>query len=133
MTTATANDRRSDSTVLRASLVMAALILVGTACWFAASWVDSRAYDTTCGSVVRPEIWRQEANPSCQRVMVARAAVSAALITGGGALLYLGLRRRRCTPGFAIAAVTMTVLACGVILVVNEVVRSGGGLSHLTG
>lgn len=125
MATAATSGHRGEA-ALRASLVLAALILFGTASWFAASWVDSRTYDITCGSVFHSDIWLH--SRSCQRVMVARGTISTSLVAGGGVLLYLGLRRRPVASAFAIAAVAISVVSCGAILIVNEAVRSGGGL-----
>jgi hypothetical protein len=132
MTAAAMSGHRSDSIALRALLVVAALIVLGTASWFAGSWVDSHTQDTTCGSVIQPRVWIHQTNSGCERVMIARSTVSAVLVVGGGALLYLGLRKRPLTRRLAIAVIAVSVVACGVILIVNEVVRSGGGLWYLT-
>ena len=129
MAAAHADDSRAANVWPRIALGVAALILVGTAALFAASWIDSRTYDITCGSVTRPRMWF--GNHSCQRVMTFRGAVSAVLVVGGVAFGCVALLRRRVTAGFATKVLIAVIVTCAVILVINEAVRSGGGFWYL--
>lgn len=109
----------------RGALTTAALILLGTGAWFAASWIDKG--DSTCGAVVYPGTWLDESvRNSCQGIMAIRTTITAAILAAGGALLYVAARRRPMTPARATTLLAIAVATSAAILVVNERVRSGG-------
>ncbi len=104
------------------------LLLVGAAVWFATSWIDTGG-DATCGSVVRSSIWLdQYAGSGCARVMSIRAFVAAATFLSGVALVVAALARWPRVLARAWPILAASVGVCVVLLVVNEIVRSGGAL-----
>ncbi|MBA2496507.1 MAG: hypothetical protein H0V33_05335 [Acidimicrobiia bacterium] len=88
--------------VPRVALAVAAVLLVGTGLAFAASWIDA-GVDSTCGSVIHPDVWLHESVRSrCRAVMLARCAISAAALAAGVGTFYLSLRRRPVVPAIAV-------------------------------
>ncbi|HVT75918.1 MAG TPA: hypothetical protein VHD87_02725 [Acidimicrobiales bacterium] len=109
----------------RAALAAAALILLGAASWFAASWIDTG--DSTCGAVIHPHLWLGHTSPGgCQRLMLVRTAITAASIAAAGALLFVAARRRPTTPKRAAITLTVVAITSAALLLINELVRSVG-------
>ncbi|HEX4868353.1 MAG TPA: hypothetical protein VFV32_12130 [Acidimicrobiales bacterium] len=110
--------------------VLTGLLLLATALWFAASWVDTAGGDSTCGSVLRPTLWSGETAPnSCSPVMPVRAAIAAATAAAGLVSGWIGVSRRRIVSSNAAMLVLATaIVGATILLVVNEMVRSDGGL-----
>lgn len=113
----------------RVGLVLAAVSLASVSAWFAASWIDA-GYDSTCGSAVRPNIWLGAyLRDQCEPVMWTRVAISAALATAALVLLVGTARSWRGLLNRAWMILVGTIGLSALIVVVNEVVRSGGMLS----
>lgn len=110
----------------RAALIVAALVLSGTAAWFAASWIDTGG-DSTCGAVVHPDLWLSDNTSNrCQEVMAIRTTISAAILIGAVVLLVLAVRRRPTSLARAATILAISAAASVSLLVLNEVVRSDG-------
>lgn len=112
--------------VVRAALAIAALLLVGTGAWFAASWIDTGG-DATCGAVIHPSLWLDDRN-SCRGVMALRGTISAATIAAGGVLLYIASGRRALRAAWAAAILSVAAGTSAALLLINELVRSGGAI-----
>lgn len=110
-------------------MACAGLILLGTAAWFATSWIDA-GEDSTCGAVVHPTLWLSDDAPkTCGSVMAVRTAIAAATV--GFAALLLGMAATSNVPR-SITTTRVILVVSGAaaltMLVVNEAVRSGGAL-----
>lgn len=124
MAVAAGSGHRSGGGLSRAPLAIAGLLLVGTGAWFAGSWIDTGG-DSTCGAVIYPGLWLYDRN-GCRGVMALRGSVSAGTIAVGGALIWrAGVRRAFGATGAA-AILTIAVVTSGAMLLINELVRSGG-------
>lgn len=113
----------------RSALGAAGLLLIGTAVWFATSWIDS-SYDSSCGAVSYPSVWLGDAAPNaCRTTMAIRWSVSVTVGVVGTVLGYFAatssppIVRRNAGRILAGAIATSTLL-----LLVNESVRSDGAL-----
>ena len=112
----------------RAAIAVAGLILLGTAAWFAGSWIDT-GVDSTCGAVVHPSMWLGAGTPkNCGAVMSIRTAITVATAGIGGLLLYTAARKRVIASAAAASILAVTAASAVTMLVVNEAVRSGGAL-----
>ncbi len=111
----------------RSLLLVSGVVLVASALWFGASWIDAGSGDQTCGSVLRPAPWLGAASSSCQGVMVGRAVLMGCMVVLAAALLAKACRRSVIGRGWLAAAV-LGLVGSGVVLVVNESVRSMGAL-----
>jgi hypothetical protein len=60
--------------------------------------------------------------------MAIRATISAATIAAAGTLIYFAARARRLTPLRAGTILAISGAASAAILIINELVRSGGAL-----
>lgn len=103
-------------------LAATGVALVLAAVWFAAGWIADPP-DETCGSVFRPEHWRDR--NGCQGVMSLRAVVSVGIAGLGLGVFVLAVYRR---VRLAIRLAVPTVVVAAVALAVNEAVRDTGVL-----
>jgi hypothetical protein len=103
-----------------AGVIAAALLVMASAVWFAASYVDAPP-DGTCGSVIYP----QSTGGECRRVMPRRRAVTGVLAALGVGLILTAPVRPDWQRAITVAAAGSLALAI-LTLVVNEFVRSGG-------
>jgi drug/metabolite transporter (DMT)-like permease len=107
------------------SLVAASLLCLGSAVWFASSWLDHPDEDITCGSLWRTELWRHVhgcTGPMTLRLVVALALACLALV----GLLLAAIR----PPRRALMVSAVIVIVAVVVLVVNEYFRSGGSFAN---
>lgn len=101
-------------------LAVTGVALVLAAGWFAAGWIADPP-DETCGSVFRPEHWRDR--DGCQTVMSLRSAVSIGIAGLGLGVFVLAVRGRvRLATRLAVPAVAVATVA----LALNEAVRNTG-------
>ena len=103
------------------SLVTASIVCLGSAVWFASSWLDRSDADMTCGSVWRTDLWVHV--PGCTAPMTVRLVVALALAALALAGLLLAAIR---PPRRAQMVSAVIVIVAAVVLVVNEFVRSDG-------
>ena len=111
----------------RALLLVSGVVLVASAAWFGASWIDTSRGDQTCGSVLRPALWLGAGAPACRNVMTVRAVVAGCMLGLAVALFVRSGRRRPIGRGWLAAAV-VGLVGSGAVLLVNESVRSMGAL-----
>lgn len=126
---ATATDQRTSSaTGDHAMVALGGLILIGTAIWFASSWIDTGS-DSTCGAVIHPGMWLGDNTPNnCAPIMTTRALISGAAAAAGACLLYAtATTKQRLLDHSRTVLSTATAFAI-VLVIINEAVRSGGGL-----
>ena len=103
-----------------AALVASGMVTALAALAFAASYVDG-GYDHTCGSLLEPsDIYGDCAGVLRLRVVIGFAMVGIAIV-----LIIRGCVGRPIARGWLVVAAVSPALS-GVVLVVNEVVRSGG-------
>jgi hypothetical protein len=113
----------------RVVLLAAGVLAAAAGVWFAVSWVDT-GYDSTCSAVVYRDVWISgRLAGRCRGVMLLRSGVVAFLLVGGLVLTWLGVRDRALTAGAVIKVGIVSLMTVALILVINEVVRSGGALS----
>jgi hypothetical protein len=108
----------------RVSLVVASLVGVGSAVWFASSWLDRSDADETCGSLWRTDLWVHV--HGCTAPMMLRLVIALALTCLAIVGLWLAVVR---PPIRALTVSAVIVIVAVVVLVVNEFVRSGGSLA----
>jgi hypothetical protein len=91
--------------------------------WVAAAFIDEPP-DTTCGSVIHPDTWRDL--QSCTTPMIGRSLLTIGLVVGA-AIVYL-VSWRLWRPSAAVARYSALILLVASIAAVahTEVVRSGG-------
>jgi hypothetical protein len=123
-TTSAPPSRRADL-VPRVVMGLSGAAVIAASLFFASSYIDTG--DSTCGSVLRPTNWLDNPPPACTPVMPIRALLTIAALVIGFALLVQAVRRRPVGPRWPYVAL---ICVCGVIimLLINEVVRSGGAL-----
>jgi hypothetical protein len=106
------------------SLVVAGVVGLGAALWFASSWLDRSDADVTCGSLWRTDLWLHV--HGCAAPMTVRLVVALAL----ACLALVGLLLAVVRPTHhALLVSAVIVIVAILVLVVNEYVRSGGSLA----
>lgn len=124
MAIAATSGHRSGGAVPRATLAIAALLLLGTGAWFTASWIDTGG-EATCGAVIHPSHWLADRN-GCRGVMALRGTIGAATIAAGGAFLYIAAIRRAPAAAWTATIFAIAAVTSGALLLINELVRSDG-------
>lgn len=129
MATFASGGHRTVGIAPRAALAIAGLLLIGAGVWFATSWIDTSS-DSTCGAVIYPSMWLDDAAPSeCRTTMAIRWGISATVgIIGAGLLYIAAVARRPIAPARAATILAAAVATSTALLLINEAVRSDGAL-----
>lgn len=111
------------------ALGVAGLLLIVTAAWFAASWIDT-SYDSSCGAVNYPSMWLGDDAPdACRTTMAIRWSIS---LTVGLVGVFLAYFAAISAPPFvrrnAGRILVVAIATSALLLLVNESVRSDGAL-----
>ena len=112
----------------RLLLILSGVVLIGSALWFGASWIDdpTPSSDQTCGSVFHPTLWLgSTAPPGCHDVMTLRSVVTGSMLVLAVVFIARALYRRAMSRRWIVAAV-VALVGSAVVLVINEAVRPMG-------
>ncbi len=109
-------------------LIVTGAVLIASSLWVGASWIDLTSTDQTCESVFRPTGWLGSTAPAgCHNVMTLRAVLTGSMLVLALVFIAKALRRRAISRRWVTAGV-VAIVGSAVVLVINEAVRSAGGL-----
>ena len=119
-------DTHAVRSVLRVAVIGVGVITGMCGALFAVSWIDT-GEDSTCASVVYPDLWWSHVS-ACRGIMLVRTGISVAMIGTGVALVWIGIGRRHRSTAASLAVGLSTLVVVALAMWINEIVRSGGAL-----